>query len=67
MASKRRKRRKSCTGKKRYPSRKEAMDSRDRVFKEYRIRLDAYKCDFCGGWHIGHGSRGRRYRKREKR
>jgi len=56
MSSKRAMRRKSCDGKIRYLSREKA---RSKVFKmSFDGRsLDVYRCDFCGGWHIGHTMR----------
>lgn len=56
MGSKRAIRRKACTGKIRYSTREKA---RARVFKtSFDGRsLDVYKCEFCGGWHIGHTMR----------
>ena len=54
MASKRARRRASCEGKIRHPSPKEARQH------AYRLRAETgtknygfYKCQFCGGWHVG--------------
>ena len=52
MASKRRLRRNACTGKIRY--------SEDDAVRFAQIsrgngkRLNAYKCEFCHQWHVGH-------------
>lgn len=52
MSSKRALRRKQCKGKVRHQTEK---------FAEIAVRntrstgnLSAYRCSFCGGWHIGH-------------
>ncbi len=52
MASKRRQRRKACQGKTRYESKAEAC----RILRLYAApnRMRAYRCSFCGAWHIGH-------------
>lgn len=56
MASKRRLRRKACTGKVRYGTQEDC----DKVMRavnsksEVRQRMSAYKCKFCNGWHFGH-------------
>ena len=47
---------KSCTGKKRYRSKTEAM-SMINIQKEYGEEMgeiQPYKCDFCKQWHLGH-------------
>lgn len=51
MSSKRRVRRKSCERKKRYETSAEAGN----VLKFYTVGsgYHVYKCDFCGGYHIG--------------
>lgn len=53
MASKRRLRRKSCTGKLRY-ERADAERLARRASYQTRSRISAYECWSCGGWHIGH-------------
>lgn len=50
MASKRRLRRKGCTHKVRHES--EAF-AKIAAYKT-KGRVGAYKCKFCGGWHVGH-------------
>ena len=47
---------KSCVGKHAYPSAKKAWQ----VAKRYKGGLSAYRCRFCGQWHIGHSRRYRR-------
>lgn len=47
MASKRRLRRKSCTGKRAFESEAEAKANN-------RFRLRPYKCTFCSLFHLGH-------------
>lgn len=54
MASKRNQRRKGCDGKKRYATHEEAL--RDAVYLQRRghVHMRAYRCQFCGGHHVGH-------------
>jgi hypothetical protein len=57
MASKRRKRRKSCSGKRRYESSADARTAMIQVIHAGRSRggfLHVYRCRFCGGYHFGH-------------
>jgi hypothetical protein len=54
MASKRRLRRKMCEAKRRYGSRKEAENVKERVKRQAGGFLNSYCCRFCHGWHIGH-------------
>ena len=55
MASKRRVRRKSCEGKKKFDS---MMAARAALFTLNRgklyHRLHCYQCQFCKQWHLGH-------------
>ena len=47
---------KSCTGKKRYASRAEAMAALG-IQRRYGQKIDGirpYECAFCEGWHLGH-------------
>ena len=55
MASKRRQRRKTCTGKCRYATLAEAQAARWRS-SHYRGQagLNVYRCRYCGGYHLGH-------------
>lgn len=59
MASKRGVRRKSCEGKRRYESRQEARWwlSRYTAERGYAGHMNVYRCQFCGGWHMGHAKR----------
>ena len=53
MASKRNVRRKQCAGKIRHTTPQNAWAT----VKHTRGRLGvmrAYRCTFCGGWHVGH-------------
>lgn len=57
MASKRRIRRKQCTGKKRFATSGEAADVMFSVIRNNRKKggwLHVYSCRFCGGYHFGH-------------
>ena len=59
MASKRRVRRKSCTGKVRHKS---LQDANCCISKTFGFRdMKAYKCKFCKGFHIGHKPNSKRY------
>lgn len=51
MASLRNKRRKQCDGKVRHESQRFAIVS---LLKSKREDMHPYKCQFCGGWHVGH-------------
>ena len=56
MASKRAKRRKACTGKVRHASQGAAVYAA-RMLRQKNLEmgvLHAYRCQFCGGFHIGH-------------
>lgn len=56
MSSKRRIRRKQCTRKKRYDYMAEAVwVAKQLRAKGHKVR--AYRCTFCGGWHVGHTPR----------
>jgi hypothetical protein len=52
MASKRRIRRKQCTGKIRYATKAEATLAAKRQW-QYKAYYCAYHCLFCNGYHIG--------------
>ena len=57
MASKRRIRRKSCEGKRRFTNSTEALNAVHSVIRNGRKRggwLNVYKCQFCKGYHFGH-------------
>lgn len=53
MSSKRRLRRKSCDGKKKFATQTEAMKIVWKMKSDGEI-VHTYKCQFCKGWHIGH-------------
>jgi hypothetical protein len=54
VASKRRKRRKSCRGKKRYDEEWQAAVEAKRLRQlKSDQRIGWYRCQFCGGWHVG--------------
>ncbi len=53
MASKRRIRGKSCTGKIRHKTR-EGAEAHARDLRSKGERVWVYRCHFCGGWHVGH-------------
>jgi len=52
MSSKRRLRKNSCTGKKRFNC-QDAMDNSKAASMFARTKYMAYKCKFCGWWHVG--------------
>jgi hypothetical protein len=61
MASKRRIRRRQCSGKKRYATHQEAEGIMFKVIHSGKKRggwLHVYSCRFCGGYHFGHRQRG---------
>lgn len=60
VASKRRIRRNKCEGKVRYPSMDEAIGAAcalRRIEKKASWQAQAYRCSFCGGFHVGHGGK----------
>ena len=59
MASKRRKRRESCEGKRRFESRQAAIDALNALWRKDRQRMAYYMCQWCNRWHIGHHVPGR--------
>ena len=54
MSSKRCIRRKSCKGKVKHKSRIDAIKAMTKTRQKGESRMHAYRCKFCGGWHIGH-------------
>lgn len=54
MASKRRLRRKACTGKVRYETAQAAQHAATAACRRAHAWIVAYGCRFCGGHHIGH-------------
>ena len=53
MASKRNLRKKNCTNKVRYQT-LDLAQSAARDANKRTTWINAYKCQFCGGFHIGH-------------
>lgn len=50
-------RQRSCTGKHHYRTRATATAGLTWLISQGRRpanRLHAYKCEWCGGWHLGH-------------
>ncbi len=54
MSSKRAKRRKACDGKVRYAGHDDAQAQAVYRSKCARCLILPYRCQHCGGWHIGH-------------
>lgn len=54
MASKRRLRRNGCDTKVRFDSKPKARLASYRALQRTGTAIGYYKCQFCGGWHIGH-------------
>ncbi len=67
MASKRHLRRKSCEGKRSFPTMEEAGRAAGVSSGVYRTFLTAYRCQFCHRFHIGHPPREVRRALRAKR
>jgi len=57
MASKRHIRRKVCKQKKYYRTRYAALEAVRLYRQRFGQHLNAYRCCFCGGWHLGHPPR----------
>lgn len=62
-ASKRHVRRKSCEGKVRYVNHADADQNAMSARRRTRQNIQAYKCRFCSGYHIGHPMRPHRTRR----
>jgi len=59
MASKRKQRRRSCTSKYRHETAEAAWSEARRLTRRSGgRRYNAYKCEFCGGYHVGRPGRG---------
>ena len=54
MASKRRLRRKACDGKIKHATMQDAMLAAKLSSKKFNGRISAYKCQYCGSFHVGH-------------
>lgn len=54
MASKRRLRRKACGNKVKHATHDEAILVAHKTARKYKQRLSAYKCKYCGSYHVGH-------------
>lgn len=56
MSSKRRLRRKSCAGKRRFESLTEALTAQCNLNRkrDWGDRMRPYRCKFCSGFHFGH-------------
>jgi hypothetical protein len=63
MTSKRAIRRKECDGKIRHVTSDDgkAAVKRMRIASKAEGRLDVYKCQFCNGYHVGHGKNQSRF------
>lgn len=57
MGSKRRLRRKACTGKRQYLTHAEANVAAHNTARTFQQRIGAYKCTYCGNYHVGHTPR----------
>lgn len=60
MASKRQAKRRMCRGKKRHPTSQSAMHHRYLLSLKDHDPMNVYRCQLCGGWHVGHTRRKRR-------
>jgi hypothetical protein len=54
MASKRHLRRKTCESKTKYDDKESARQGARWSWKKFKTYLVPYRCDFCGGYHLGH-------------
>lgn len=55
MASKRRVKRRQCSGKKKYADKAMAIREATRMRRaKIGQSFDAYQCETCGQWHVGH-------------
>lgn len=44
----------SCAGKRAHESQAAALDHLNRLIRAGGVRLNAYRCRFCGHHHVGH-------------
>lgn len=44
----------SCQGKRRHPSQAKALAHLRDLLSKGGVRLNAYECRHCGGFHVGH-------------
>lgn len=51
-----------CDRKIRHGTRRSANEHRDRLIRAGTAedRIEVYPCNHCGGFHVGHGPRGKR-------
>jgi hypothetical protein len=54
MASKRRLKRKACTGKIKYAKVSAAIAASRALYKKTGAYVQAYKCKYCSSYHVGH-------------
>lgn len=54
MASKRRLRRKACGNKVKHANLANAQIAAHNSARKFKQRLSAYKCQYCGSYHVGH-------------
>lgn len=68
MSSKRKKRRRSCESKIRHKDENAAYAALRNTVKGdvFYVHLSAYRCKFCGGWHIGRMSKRQRQSRRDR-
>jgi len=59
MSSKRHQRRKACEGKRRYETSAQAGYAAHLLREKDGAWMQAYHCQFCGGYHVGHMNRRR--------
>lgn len=60
MTSKRRLRRRQCGHKTRYANETAAQSAAHGLHNKDGANMAAYRCSWCGKWHVGHRSSGRR-------
>lgn len=48
-----------CARKVRHETRRLAQDAADETRRKTGVAMDAYKCQYCEGFHVGHASKRR--------
>ena len=61
MASKRRLKRKACTGKVAYATQSAAVAASRALFKKTHGYVQAYRCHWCSKYHVGHWKAGTKW------
>lgn len=65
MADRQLQRAKQCGRKVRYKRLADALKARQEILRRHNDRMSAYKCPFCGRWHLGHSAPWRKPKRKQ--